>query len=71
MGFCNAYDDVAIYTDSMIYSNLTCFYQIKFIFCTMSNRVVECVYESDFLPFSLFTDTPSFMPIPKGYFTIL
>lgn len=31
MGF--YYDDVAIYSDSMIYSNLRCFYQIKFVFC--------------------------------------
>lgn len=37
------YDDVAIYSDSMIYSNLRCFYRIKFIFCTMS-RVVECEF---------------------------
>lgn len=42
------YDDVAIYSDSMIYSNLRCFYQIKFIFCTMS-RVVECIPSSDFV----------------------
>lgn len=38
MGFC--YNDVAIYPDSMIYSNLTCFYQIKFIFCTMSTGLL-------------------------------
>lgn len=46
MGF--YYDDVAIYSDSMIYSNLRCFYQIKFIFCTKP-RDVECIQRSDLL----------------------
>lgn len=42
MGF--YYDDVAIYSDSMIYSNLTCFHQIKLV-----ARVVECSLNHDFL----------------------
>lgn len=46
MGF--YYEDVAIYSDSMIYSNLRCFYLIKFIFAQCRGDV-ESISESDFL----------------------
>lgn len=66
--FTRSSNDVAIYSDSMIYSNLTCFYQIKFIF----SRVVEYIFKSDFLHipkhFSIFPETSHLFPSHKGIF---